>query len=313
VERFDHTGYRFVKWDFRKKLFKNRMELKLLRSFTQLADTGHYGIASAKLFVTQSTLSKQIQALESAVGGPLFERGRHGAKLTPLGQLLQQQARALLRLSDDVDRKVHRAIAGLTGSLDIGFGISTLVVAPQLIAGFRATTPDSQITLNDLPSKEQHQRLLDGRLDVGFCRAPEKTSELSFMPVIEERLALVLPQDIKVPSRNRLQALNRLGFVALSPPRGPGLDAQISRWCSQNGFTPRIIQYADDILTVHAVVSAGLGAAFLPWRGANALAGRTQQVPLSGPESTWPVGLCWLKKHSSPLLSRFVDYVSSRP
>lgn len=119
------------------------MKLKLLRTFLQLAASGHYGKASAKLFVTQSTLSKQMQALESEVGGPLFERGRHGAKLTPLGQLLQQEARTLLRLNDDIDRKMQRAIAGLTGCLDIGFGISTLVVAPRLIAGFRATTPDS--------------------------------------------------------------------------------------------------------------------------------------------------------------------------
>ena len=58
------------------------MEIKLLRSFIELIDAGHYGKASAKLFVTQSTLSKQIQALEASVGGPLFERGRHGAKLT---------------------------------------------------------------------------------------------------------------------------------------------------------------------------------------------------------------------------------------
>lgn len=286
------------------------MELKLLRSFIQLIDTGHYGKAATKLFVTQSTLSKQIQALESTVGGPLFERGRHGAKLTPLGQLLHQEAHALLRLSDDIDLKMHRANAGLAGYLDIGFGITTLVLAPQLIAGFRATTPDSQITLNDLPSREQHRRLLGGRLDVGFCRAPERADELSFMPVIEERLALVLPRNMKLPSRNRLLALNRLGFVALSPSRGPGLDAQISRWCSLTGFKARIVQYADDILTVHAVVAAGLGAAFLPWHGVNALASRTHQQPLSGPESTWPVGLCWLRKHSSPLLSRFVDYVS---
>jgi hypothetical protein len=41
----------------------------------------------------------------------------------------------------------------------------------------------------------------------------------------------VLPRNMKLPSRNRLLALNRLGFVALSPSRGPGLDAQISRWC----------------------------------------------------------------------------------
>ena len=286
------------------------MDLKLLRAFIQLVDTGHYGKASAKLFVTQSTLSKQIQALEATAGGPLFERGRHGAKLTPLGQLLHQEARALLRLSDDIDLKMQRANAGQTGSLDIGFGISTLIAAPQLIAGFRTTTPDSQITLNDLSSGEQHQRLLDGRLDVGFCRAPEMAGELSFLPVIEERLALVLPREMELPSLEQLPALNRLGFVALSPSRGPGLDSQISRWCSTIGFNPRIIQYADDILTVHAVVAAGLGAAFLPWYGVNALAGRTQQQPLSGSESTWPVGLCWHRKNSSPLLSRFVNYVS---
>lgn len=122
------------------------MEIKLLRAFIELIDAGHYGKASAKLFVTQSTLSKQIKALETAVGGQLFERGRHGAKITPLGQLLQREARALLRLNDDIDRKMHRAIAGQTGNLDIGFGISTLVMAPKLIAGFRTKAPDSQIT-----------------------------------------------------------------------------------------------------------------------------------------------------------------------
>jgi DNA-binding transcriptional LysR family regulator len=286
------------------------MELKLLRSFIQLTDTGHFGKAAEKLFVTQSTLSKQIQALEEVVGGALFERGRHGAKLTPLGTLLQREARVLLRLSEDIDVKVHRANAGLIGQLDIGFGISTLIVAPKLIAGFRAMVPDSLITLNDLPSREQHQRLLGDRLDVGFCRAPEEAGELSFMPVIEERLALVLPCSVKFPARNQISMLNSLGFVALSPSRGPGLDAQIGRWCAATGFEPRIVQHAEDILTVHAVVAAGLGAALLPWHGVNALAGRTHQQPLSGQDSSWPIGLCWHKKHANPLLSRFADYVS---
>lgn len=286
------------------------MEIKLLRSFVQLIDAGHYGKASAKLFVTQSTLSKQIQALEFSVGGALFERGRHGAKLTALGQLLQHEARALLRLSDDIDLKMQRAMGGQTGYLDIGFGISTLVAAPRLIAGFRLTTPESQITLNDLPSREQHQRLLDGRLDIGFCRAPDANGDLAFMPVIEERLALVVPNGVEIPPSDHLDELNALGFVALSPSRGAGLDAQIARWCVAADFKPRVVQYADDILTVHAVVAAGLGAAFLPWHGVNALAGRTHQQPLSGDEATWPVGLCWLRTNSNPLLKRFVDYVA---
>lgn len=76
------------------------------------------------------------------------------------------------------------------------------------------------------------------------------------MPVIEERLALVLPQGVESPVDNRLSGLNRLGFIALAPSRGPGLDEQISRWCSVSDFEPRNIQFADDILTVHAIVSA---------------------------------------------------------
>ncbi len=286
------------------------MDLKLLRSFVQLADAGHYGKAASKLFVTQSTLSKQIQALEATIGGPLFERGRHGATLTPLGKLLKREALALLRLSDEVDVKLHRANAGLTGQLDVGFGISTLIAAPRLIAGFRTTAPDCRITLNDMPSREQHQRLLGDRLDVGFCRAPAAADELSFVPVLDEKLALVLPSDVAPPPPDRLSSLNRLGFVALSPSRGPGLDAQIGRWCASADFTPRIVQHAEDILTVHAVVAAGLGAAFLPWHGVNALAGRTRQEPLSGPNSSWPVGICWRRRHGNPLLTRFVDYVA---
>jgi DNA-binding transcriptional LysR family regulator len=251
-----------------------------------------------------------MQALETMVGGQLFERGRHGARLTPLGKLLAHEARALLRLNDDIELKMHRARAGLTGNLDIGFGISTLIIAPRLIASFREMTPDIQITLNDIPSREQHQRLLDGRLDVGFCRAPEKTGELSFMRVIDERLALVLPRDMKAPPRGQLSTLNGVGFIALSPSRGLGLDAQVGQWCAAAGFTPRVVQHADDILTVHAIVAAGLGAAFLPWHGADALGNRTHQQPLSGPASKWPIGICWRSADANPLLLRFVDHVS---
>jgi hypothetical protein len=48
-----------------------------------------------------------------------------------------------------------------------------------------------------------------------------------------------------------MSTLNQLGFVALSPSSGPGLGGQVSRWCAANSFKPRIVQHAEDILTVH--------------------------------------------------------------
>lgn len=286
------------------------MDLKLLRAFVELVDSGHYGKASAKLCVTQSTLTKQIQALEAAVGGVLFERGRHGAKPTALGEVLLAEARPLLRLNQEADARLKRASAGLTGQLDIGFGISTLIAAPALIAGFRQRVPDCRITLNDMASREQHERLLAGRLDVGFCRAPEPGGDLSFRPVLTEHMALVVPHGVTLPPPDRLVELNALGFVALAPRRGPGLDAQIAAWCAGAGFTPRVVQQADDILTVHAVVAAGLGAALLPWQGVEALGGATQHLRLTGAAASWPIGLCWRTADSNPLLKRFVEHVS---
>lgn len=281
------------------------MDLKLLRAFTELVDAGHYGKAAAKLCVTQSTLTKQIQALEAAVGGVLFERGRHGAKPTALGEVLLAEARPLLRLSAEADLRLKRASSGLTGRLDIGFGISTLIAAPALIAGFRRAVPDCQLTLNDMASREQHERLLAGRLDVGFCRVPEM-DELSFAPILAEHLALVAPHGIELPPPDRLDDLNDIGFVALAPNRGPGLHAQATAWCNAAGFTPRVVQQADDILTVHAVVAAGLGVALLPWQGVEALGTTTQHMRLSGQHASWPIGLAWRTADSNPLLARFV-------
>lgn len=285
------------------------MDLKLLRAFTELVDAGHYGKAAATLCVTQSTLTKQIQALEAAVGGVLLERGRHGARPTALGALLLAEARPLLALSREVDLRLSHASAGLTGRLQIGFGLSTLIAAPALIAGFRPLVPECRITLDDMASREQHDRLRAGRLDLGFCRAPADADELNFRPLFTEHLALVVPEGVALPPPERLDDLNPLGFVALTARRGPGLAAQIAAWSAAAGFQPRVVQQADDLLTVHAVVAAGLGAALLPWHGVAALGGRTRHRRLDGEAATWPVGLCWRAGDSNPLLRRFVDHV----
>ena len=287
------------------------MELKLLRAFVQLSNTGHYGIAAAQLFVSQSTLSKQIQSLERHVGGHLFERGRHGAKLTPLGGILLKEADRLLKLSDEVDSKLKRAKSGTAGHLDMGFGLTTLEVAPRLIAAFRKKVPDCEITLNDMPSSEQQSKLRDRTLDLGFCREPSDDN-LEFQPVVQENLALVLPRDHPLPTNDQLSDLNRLGFIALRPERGAGLAAQIGQWCQQARFEPRVVQIADDILTIHSVVAAGLGVALLPMTGVSALGDQTERYPLQGAASSWPVGLCWRRDEANQLVLRFVDFVSNQ-
>ena len=284
------------------------MELKLLRAFLTVAELRHFGHAAEVLCVSQPALSKQIVALEDSLGARLFERGRHGAELTTFGAGFLPDAQSLVRDADEVLTRARESSSGTRGYLRVGLGLSTLTLAPQLIAEFRRQYPKVNVTLNDLSSAEQGRRLLAGKLDVGFLRLPAD-SGLDAFPVLDEALALAVPQHARwkrIPTN--LEELNEQGFIGLARGRGPGLAAQIDRWCSEHGFVPRVTQQADDIQTVLAAVAAGVGAAFLPSR-TQYLLRDARVLPLRGTAAQWQVGLAWPAERDDPVMTRFIEFV----
>jgi DNA-binding transcriptional LysR family regulator len=140
------------------------MELKLLRAFLAVAELRHFGHAAEVLNVSQPALSKQLVALEESLGARLFERGRHGAELTTFGSGFLADAQALVRDADEIHARAREASSGKRGFLRVGLGLSTLTLAPQLVAEFRRRYPNVSVTLNDLSSAEQSRRLLAGKL-----------------------------------------------------------------------------------------------------------------------------------------------------
>jgi DNA-binding transcriptional LysR family regulator len=284
------------------------MELKLLRAFLTVAELRHFGHAAEVLCVSQPALSKQIVALEDSLGARLFERGRHGAELTTFGAGFLPDAQSLVRDADEVLTRARESSSGTRGYLRVGLGLSTLTLAPQLIAEFRRQYPKVSVTLNDLSSAEQGRRLLAGKLDVGFLRLPAD-SGLDAFPVLDEALALAVPQHARwkrIPAN--LEELNEQGFIGLARGRGPGLATQIDRWCSEHGFVPRVTQQADDIQTVLAAVAAGVGAAFLPSR-TQYLLRDARVLPLRGTAAQWQVGLAWPAERDDPVITRFIEFV----
>jgi len=284
------------------------MEIRLLRAFLTVVNLRHFGRAAEALYLSQPALSKQIVALEETLGARLFERGRHGAELTAFGRAFLPDAETLVRDADDVLARAREAAGGRRGHLRVGLGLSTLTLAPPLIAAYRQQNPSIGVTLNDLSSAEQTRRLFSGRLDVGFLRLPADAG-LSAFPVANESLALAVPQHAKwkrLPAR--LDELNELGFIGLLRSRGPGMAGAIDAWCAERGFAPRIIQQADDIQSVLAAVAAGVGAAFLPSRAGHLLRD-ARVLRLKEASAQWRVGLAWRTERDDPVLKRFVDYV----
>src|ERR1039458_2957476 len=95
------------------------MELRQLRYFVAVAETGNISRAAQKMFLTQPALSRQVKALEDEVGQCLLERKAHSIRLTPAGETLLREARELFQRADQMLERVRTA--GQSVRLRVGY------------------------------------------------------------------------------------------------------------------------------------------------------------------------------------------------
>ncbi|MDR5700948.1 LysR family transcriptional regulator [Agromyces aerolatus] len=289
------------------------MELRLLQAFVHVARESSFSNAAAFLSITQPALTKQIQALESVVGLTLFRRGRHGAELTAAGTALLDEARTIVDLVVRLEERARRVARGEEGHLTVGFGLSSITIAPRIVAAFRKRSPGVSVRLEDLPSSAQLEGVERGRLDIAFTRLPV-SSDLRTVPVLSDRLAFVFPAEWEPPPRES-QALRRWladqPLIRLSTGRGPGLAGQVSRFLADVGAQPASVQDTDDLQTVLALVAAAAGVGIVPESARHIAPRRVKMTPLTGRRATWTVGAVWRSDNETPAVRGFLDELAN--
>ncbi|MEV1249536.1 LysR family transcriptional regulator [Nonomuraea sp. NPDC049750] len=167
------------------------LDLRLVRSFTTVAEHRHFGRAAAALHLTQSSLSRQIARLEQQVGARLLDRTPQGNRLTDAGEVFLPLALALLR---SATRAAARARAAAQPSrIAIGY-IGNLVVTPA-VRELRQRHPGAQVRIIHLDWDEPRAALLDHRVDAAVARLPFPTDGLHVTVLYDEPRALLVPVD----------------------------------------------------------------------------------------------------------------------
>jgi len=265
---------------------KGIMEFRDLKAFALLGEILHFRRTAERLHLTQSALSKQIQRLEAAFGGSLFERGVGTTRLSPLGLALHAEAKALVDAASRLEQHARQAAQGSLGTLRIGFGIGTKAIAIQAIARFRSARPDVQIELHEISARHQLAAMGEGRLDLGFCRLPAPPGWPS-LPVLQEALVAVLPSGY--PDPVELADLGRHPLVLMDRKRSPAFHDHAMGYLAQRGLRIITCQAVTDFSTAIALVEAGVGWAVVPsWTPVQP---GLRVLRFDDPAARWEIGL----------------------
>ncbi|OON68185.1 hydrogen peroxide-inducible genes activator [Hymenobacter sp. CRA2] len=163
------------------------MTLQQLEYLVSLETHRQFVLAADKCFVTQPTLSMQVQKLEDELGVLLFHRTKGGIEPTPVGAKVVQQAREVLRAVKQLREAVQMEKGELVGELRLGI-IPTL--APYLVPLFLLELveqhPQLRVQVEELQTEHIVQRLKDNRLDVGLLVTPLDDRALQEIPLLEE-------------------------------------------------------------------------------------------------------------------------------
>jgi len=250
------------------------MDIRALRYFAAVAETGHMTRAAEQLGIQQPPLSLQIKALERELGVLLFRRHPRGVALTDAGRLFQAEALRMLQDMDAMKQRMASVAKGQAGRLAVGFTSSAAAhrFMPDALREFRRAYPDVELQLREDNAAELTEALAAGRLHCGLLRVPVARPEgLLFETLLREPVLVAMPSDHRLArgrdKDSRALPLARLceeGIILVRRPGAPGLYADLLALCHAKGLRPRVVAEVDRMMTNLNLVAAGVGLSVVP-------------------------------------------------
>ncbi|WDF70129.1 LysR substrate-binding domain-containing protein [Sphingobacterium oryzagri] len=151
-------------------------------------DTYRSFVAAAEhCFVTQPTLSMQIQKLEESIGAKLFDRSRQPVVPTEIGEKIIKQARVILNESKKIAELLQEEKGELSGELKVGV-IPTVApyLLPDVLTTFLKKYPKLQLQIWEYTTERILQELKIGRLDCGLLSTPLQEAGIDETPLYYE-------------------------------------------------------------------------------------------------------------------------------
>ncbi|WP_317897977.1 hydrogen peroxide-inducible genes activator [Aurantibacillus circumpalustris] len=242
------------------------MTLTQLEYIVAIDTYRHFVLASEKCFVTQPTLSMQIQKLEEELGVKIFDRTKQPVIPTELGKSIIAQARFVLREAGMIRQIISEKKDTMSGELRIGI-IPTLApyLLPNLFKAIRGKYPNVNLIVKETITEDIIHELKNNRLDCGIVVTPLKDSSIKEDILFYEELF------IYVSKKNALHLKKYVLATEIDPNQlwlleeGHCFRSQILNLCELRKYSNLNFKYeTGNIETLKRMVDKSDGVTILP-------------------------------------------------
>ncbi|HGY3716195.1 TPA: tricarballylate utilization LysR family transcriptional regulator TcuR [Citrobacter gillenii] len=235
------------------------MELRQLRYFVRIVETGSMGSAALDLNIGVSALSQQMTRLENELAIRLLQRTSRGVTPTSAGLAFYSQAQLALRHADD-------AMARLSGHVSVGMAPSTAsVLGMPFINTMRESYADVRLHVVESLSGNLERMINTRQIDLAVVFQKEKILRWSARPILEERLFLIGTHALLADIVDENIAPAQLANIPLiMPSPGHGLRGRLDAISQEHALNIEIATEIDGLALLMRAVRSGIGATLQP-------------------------------------------------
>lgn len=293
------------------------MNLNQLRYFVSVATYKSFTQAADCHYMTQTSITQQIKALEDNIGVQLINRQRRPIELTPAGKVFLHEAKLILATMDDAIVRTQEASIGAVGTIRIGYekGYERSNLSDRLRA-FHRQYPNILFTCIREDTDKLAEDLLSNKLDIIFSWDSaniKRDYEISSRLDMHSRLCVAMYTNHPLARKTSIkrEALKDDTILYMSPS-GQGNsfgDVHFMNLYEKAGYQPKILLNSSDIESLLIMVAAEEGITIVPSYSVEKLTNAENLVfvPLEGEDEYEDIYMLWRKEHGNSALSCFLE------
>lgn len=238
------------------------MELRVLRYFIEVAREQNITAAAEKLYVTQSTLSKQLMDLEKELGKKLLVRGKRKTTLTEDGMFLFRRAQEIVDLADKTEFSLKGTNEAITGDISIGCGETEgIQIIIDAMKQLNEQHPDIRFHLYSGNDEDVSERLDNGLVDFGLFVGNTNLDKYDYLKLpINDVWGLLMRKDCPLAAASTVNPTDLTGIPLLCSRQALHSN-ELSGWLGYDFSRLHIISTHNLINNAAFMVKAGMGCA----------------------------------------------------